>query len=68
MALDSWMYQNPERVLERKQEDAARKHRQCGNCVHHKTIEFKGETLHGCELRRHTYGKRCDQFSTKGDK
>lgn len=67
MAIESWMWGNPETVLIRKQEDAARKHRQCGNCMHHKTIEFKGEALHGCAAGRQ-YGQKCKQFSTKGDK
>lgn len=66
MTLDAYMFRDPAIVLERKQELAAHKARQCGNCTHHKTIEFKGETLHGCDLRRHTYGKRCDHFTTKG--
>lgn len=38
-ALPSWMYRNPEEVLERKQESEAR--RSCVGCVHSFAIEFK---------------------------
>ncbi|WP_342617207.1 hypothetical protein [Rhodoferax sp. GW822-FHT02A01] len=65
MALDAYLYGNPETILERKQEHLARQLRACGQCVHHRTIEFKGEVLHGCDCRNRTYGKRCQLFEIK---
>lgn len=62
--MDSWLYGNPETVLIRKQEAAAKKERACGDCTHHKSIEFKGEVYHLCELKKRVYGKRCDLFTT----
>lgn len=59
--LDSWMYGDPEKVAIRKQEDAARKHRACGQCVHRREIEFNGEKLHGC-AKRQDYGFKCRYF------
>jgi len=66
MTLDAFMYQDPERVAIRKQEEALRKARQCGNCTHHRSIEFKGEVVHACIYKRRQYGRRCDLFETKG--
>jgi hypothetical protein len=64
MALEAWQYGNPETVLQRKQEDAAKKAKACGNCIHHKSMEFKGEVWHLCEFKRYTYGKRCHLYTT----
>ena len=66
MTLDAHMYQDPERVLMRKQELAAKKARACGECVHHRSIEFKGEVVHACIYKRRQYGVRCDLYETKG--
>ena len=66
---DSWLYGDPEKVLERKQEEAARKHKECGDCIHKQSLEFRGEIGHFCEFKRHVYGvKRCDLYETlKGE-
>ncbi len=64
MTLDAHMFLDPAIVLERKQEEAARKARACGNCVHHKSMEFRGEVWHLCEFKRYTYGKRCNLYTT----
>ena len=66
MTLESWQYQDPERVLMRKQELAAKKARACGECIHHRSIEFRGEVVHACIYKRHVYGTRCDLYETKG--
>jgi hypothetical protein len=64
MALDSWMYLDPEKVAVRKEEIKARKHRQCGPCKHHITAQVDGETLHACEYGR-TYGYKCQAFKPR---
>ena len=47
------------------EEEANRKLRECGGCKHHVSATFDGETLHRCDIKRHGFGKRCDQFTTK---
>ena len=64
MALDAFMYQDPCRVLEQKQEEALRKARACGQCVHKREMPFKGEIWFFCSFKRHTYGKRCELYVT----
>jgi len=39
MTLDAHMWGNPETVLQRKQEAEARKHANCGACVHHQSMQ-----------------------------
>ena len=65
MALESWMFGNPETVLIRKQELAARKAQECGQCVHKLEMEFRGEVGYFCKFKRHLYGKRCDLYEIK---
>ena len=62
MAFDSYLYGDPEKVLIRKQEKAAKEARACGDCIHKKSVEFRGEIGHFCEFKRHVYGKRCELF------
>lgn len=63
--LDNWMYGDPERVLERKQEAELRKAKACGDCIHKRSMEFKGEVAHFCSFKRHQYGRRCELFEIK---
>lgn len=42
MALDSYMYGDPEKVLIRKQEAELKKAKACGDCIHRRSLEFKG--------------------------
>ena len=65
MAFDSYLYGDPERVLIRKQEAELKKAKACGDCVHRRTIEFKGETLNHCEYKRRQYGRGCELFEIK---
>ena len=65
MAFDSYLYMDPEKVAIRREEDALRKHRACGDCVHRRSVEFQGETWNGCEYKRHQYGRRCDLHETQ---
>lgn len=68
MTLDSWEYGNPETVLEAKQAQAARKHAQCGQCIHASRGVFKGQDLPICTQPRQTYGYQCFKYQTKGAK
>lgn len=65
MALESWMYGDPEKVAIRKEEEALRKARACGDCVHRRSEEFMGEVWNFCEYKRRQYGRRCDLFEIK---
>lgn len=60
-ALPSWMYRNPEEVLERKQESEAR--RSCVGCVHGFTIQFKNGPAMGCDKNK-KYGRRCELYKS----
>ena len=64
---DSWLYGNPETIAIRKQEEALRKARACGDCMHKRSIEFRGEVVHHCIYKRHQYGKRCELYEVKKD-
>ena len=64
MTLEAWMYQDPEKVAIRREEDAQRKQAACGRCIHTMEISVNGKTLHACEIRP-TWGRRCDQFKMK---
>lgn len=65
MIFDSYMYQNPEKVLMRKQAIKAANDRACGSCIHRRSIEFKGEVVDFCELKRRDYGRRCENYEAK---
>ena len=67
MTLDAYMYGDPEKVAIRRQEEALRKDRECGSCVHKQTTEFRGEVAHYCEFKRHVYGKRCELYRANKD-
>jgi hypothetical protein len=64
MALDSYIYGDPCKVLEQKQEAAARKERACGQCIHRLTMPLKNEVYVFCEFKRKSYGKRCELYAT----
>ena len=63
--LDSWQYGDPEYVAMRREEEAQRAAQACGDCVHHISIALRGEVVHFCEIRRRTYGRRCELFEIK---
>lgn len=62
MALDAWQYGDPEKVAIRKQEEALRKAKACGECIHRRSLEFRGEVFTHCEFKRHVYGVRCNLY------
>ena len=63
--LENWQYGDPEYVAMRKEEDELRKARACGECMHRKSMEFRGEVVNICDLKRRTYGRRCELFEIK---
>jgi hypothetical protein len=65
MTPDSWEWGDPMQVLERKQAQAARKHEQCGQCIHAKRDIFLQHPVMVCTVRRQTYGYRCHRFEIK---
>lgn len=65
MALESWMYADPEKVAIRKEEESIRKARACGKCRHKVTVVWKGDDYHGCEFKRRKYGTRCELYKEK---
>ena len=62
MSMESWMYGDPEKVLERKQQIEAAKHRNCGRCVHKLVFETERETLFGCGKGREYGTPKCKFF------
>jgi hypothetical protein len=58
------MYGDPEKVAIRRQEEALRKAKACGDCVHKRSQEFQGELVHFCGFKRKVYGRRCELFRT----
>ena len=67
MTMESWLFGDPERVLERKQEIAIRNERACGGCIHARSEEFKGEVVKFCRFKRWVYGdgNRCGMREAK---
>lgn len=68
MTLDASQYRDPFEVLADKQAQAARKHAQCGQCIHASRGVFKGQDLPICTQPRQTYGYQCFKYQTKGAK
>lgn len=63
MTLDACQYGDHERVAIRREEEALRKAKACGDCVHKRSIEFRWEIGHFCEYKKHVYGRRCELFA-----
>lgn len=63
--LESWEYGDPEQVVIRREEEAQRKEKACGQCAHKISIEFRGDVLRGCEFQRRQYGWRCELYEVK---
>lgn len=61
-ALPSYMYRNPEEVLERKQEYEFRK--SCTGCVHAYEVMFGSLLAKACNKGKR-YGKRCNLYREK---
>lgn len=59
---ESWQYGDPEKVAIRKQEEALRKVRACGQCVHKTFVEWNGLEHFSCEFKRRFYGTRCELY------
>jgi len=68
MALDSWLYGDPEWVLIRKQEEEARKNQQCGKCVHRAELPLEQKVVVFCSKKFQTYGFRCHLYRIADEK
>lgn len=66
MAHDSWMYGDPMQVAMRRQEDALRKEKNCGDCVNRDCLVIQGQKVVICTLKRKKYGFRCDLYKKRG--
>jgi len=66
MTLDAKDYRDPFEVLAAKQAQAARKHEQCGQCIHASRGIFKGQDMPVCTQARQTYGYHCFKHQIKG--
>jgi hypothetical protein len=62
MTLEAWQWGNPETVAIRREEAALRKLKNCSGCKHHQSMEFEGEKLHRCAVKRFGFGTpNCSQ-------
>lgn len=61
--MERWEYGDPFEVVARREATAQRKDKACGQCAHKVSIDWKGETYHGCEFKRREYGVRCELYS-----
>ncbi len=59
---ESWLYGDPEKIAIRKESMRIRKDKACGECLHKRSVEWKGEVLNACEFKRRVYGKRCELY------
>lgn len=64
MTLDSHLYRNPMDVLEAKQERQLSRKKSCDGCVNLRSIEFAGEVVLACSLKRTTAMRRCEFYKT----
>lgn len=70
MTLPASDYRDPLQVAIRRQEEAARKERACGNCRERVAIHWHGEQLISCGIKYQQYGRRCEHYRKdfkKGD-
>lgn len=65
MTLERWEYGNPENVADRRQREAIRSEKECGQCEHKKVIEWKGNLVNFCEVKNREYGTRCNFFKIR---
>lgn len=67
MTLDAWEWGNPEAVLMRKQQRAANQKRVCTGCIYKRTIEFKGELVQACALKRGNPMIFCNHYKKENE-
>lgn len=68
MALEAWMYGDPEDVAARREAIRQRKERECAACVRMVRFEFKGEEINLCEFNgRNPSDRRCLQFKRRDE-
>ena len=62
MALESWLYGDPETVAIRREQDRINRDKQCGACCY-KIEKMRGiELVPACLYKRRIYGIRCELF------
>lgn len=62
IALESWLYGDPEAVAIRREAAAQRANAKCGDCIHKRTEQVRREIVYRCVFSRRTYGIRCDLY------
>lgn len=64
----SYMYRlTPEEVAIRRQEEAARADKACGDCSNRSPFrDADGERERVCKFKRRQYGRRCELFQRGG--
>lgn len=62
MTLDSWLYGNPESVLQAKQERQLKRKQSCAGCINLRSIEFNGDVVIACALKRTAIVRRCEFY------
>ena len=66
MTLESWMYQDPAKVLESKQQAQVKRKAKCGKCIHYQSIVINFHVHHGC-IQRVRNWQGCTVQETKGN-
>jgi len=62
MTLDSHLYRNPADILEAKQERQLKRKQSCIGCVNLRSIEFAGDVVIACALKRTAIVRRCEFY------
>lgn len=64
MALDSWLYGDPEKIAIRRQEADAKRDGKCGGYANYQVLVIGHQKHHGCILKRRNW-QACTFFETK---
>lgn len=62
IALESWLYGDPEAVAIRREAAAHKAHARCGDCIHKRTEIVRREIVYRCVFSKRKYGIRCDLY------
>jgi len=62
MTLDAFLYGDPARILEAKQERQLKRKQSCAGCAHLRSIEFNGDVVIACALKRTAIVRRCEFY------
>jgi len=67
MTLDAYLYGDPARILERKQQTALKKQQACTGCIHRIRYEIGGEIVVVCVIKRTAAKRKCELYETERD-